>query len=219
MHIVDGALSTEILITGALVTTAGTALGLRQLTLEKIPAAGILSATFFVSSLLHVPVGPSSAHLIMNGLAGLVLGWTAFPALLAGLILQAVFFGFGGLAVLGVNAMNIALPAVLIGMAFRPLIRQQASPRNAALAGGMAGGLAVALTGVMVALVLALSGEEFIAAAWATLGAHIPVMIVEALVCGAAVSLLQQVRPDVLAFHQDVKSPAISGGEAEPCPS
>jgi cobalt/nickel transport system permease protein len=44
----------------------------------------VLSATFFVASLIHVPVGPSSVHLIMSGLAGLVLGWTAFPALFVG---------------------------------------------------------------------------------------------------------------------------------------
>ena len=40
--------------------------------------AGLLGAAFFVASLIHVPIGFSSAHLILNGLLGVVLGWAAF---------------------------------------------------------------------------------------------------------------------------------------------
>jgi cobalt/nickel transport system permease protein len=39
-----------------------------------------------VASLIHVPIGPSNAHLILNGLVGLLLGWGAFPAILVALI-------------------------------------------------------------------------------------------------------------------------------------
>ncbi|MDJ0931506.1 energy-coupling factor ABC transporter permease [Breoghania sp.] len=34
-----------------------------------------------------MPIVPSSVHLILNELAGLVLGWAAFPALFVGLLL------------------------------------------------------------------------------------------------------------------------------------
>ncbi|MDX1739104.1 MAG: energy-coupling factor ABC transporter permease, partial [Alphaproteobacteria bacterium] len=101
MHIVDGALSSEVLIGGAAISAVGLGLGLKRLNIENIPTAGVLSASFFIASLIHVPLGPSSVHLILGGLAGLVLGWAAFPALFVGLLLQAVFFGFGGLTVLG----------------------------------------------------------------------------------------------------------------------
>ncbi|MFW5833801.1 MAG: energy-coupling factor ABC transporter permease, partial [Pseudomonadota bacterium] len=67
MHIVDGALATEVVAGGAVLAVGGLALGLRQLDLERIPAAGLLAATFFVASLIHVPIGPTSVHLIMNG--------------------------------------------------------------------------------------------------------------------------------------------------------
>ncbi|NBC95536.1 MAG: cobalamin biosynthesis protein CbiM, partial [Deinococcus-Thermus bacterium] len=90
MHIVDGALAGEVVAGGAVLAVGGLAVGLRSLDLERIPAAGLLAATFFTASLIHVPLGPSSVHLIMNGLAGLVLGWAAFPALFVGLLLQAV---------------------------------------------------------------------------------------------------------------------------------
>ncbi|NJO54348.1 MAG: cobalt transporter CbiM, partial [Bacteroidales bacterium] len=120
MHIVDGALSVPVIVTGTALAVAGIGIGLRQMPTDRIPAAGVLSATFFVASLIHVPIGPSSVHLILNGLAGLVLGWAAFPALFVGLLLQAVFFGFGGLTVLGVNTLNIALPAVIVFYLCRP---------------------------------------------------------------------------------------------------
>ncbi|WP_343560842.1 cobalt transporter CbiM [Kiloniella sp. b19] len=114
MHIVDGALSNPVLIGGAVLAAGGLAVGLRQVTPENLPRVGVLSAVFFVASLIHVPLGFSSVHLILNGLLGVVLGWAAFPALFVALVLQAVFFGFGGLTVLGVNALNIAAPAVAV---------------------------------------------------------------------------------------------------------
>jgi cobalt/nickel transport system permease protein len=196
MHIVDGALSNPVVIGGAVAAVGGIAMGLRNLPLERIPAAGVLSASFFVASLIHVPIGPSSVHLILNGLAGLVLGWAAFPALFVGLLLQAVFFGFGGLTVLGVNAVNIALPAVLVGLAFRPLVAR-GTPMQGAIWGGIGGGLAIAATTLAVALSLALTGDEFLLAAKLVFFAHIPVMVIEALLTGAAVLLARRVKPEL----------------------
>lgn len=197
MHIVDGALATPVLAGGAALSAAGLGLGLRHLPLERIPAAGVLSACFFVASLVHVPIGPSSVHLILNGLAGLVLGWAAFPVLFVGLLLQAVFFGFGGLTVLGVNALNIAAPAVLVGLVFGRAVAT-ARPVTAAIWGGLAGALAIAGTTAMVALSLALSGDAFLPAARLVLVAHVPVMVVEGLLTGAAVLFVRRVRPDLL---------------------
>lgn len=201
MHIVDGALSNPVVIGGTLLAVGGVALGLRKMPMEKIPAAGVLSATFFVASLIHVPIGPSSVHLIMNGLAGLVLGWAAFPALFVGLLLQAVFFGFGGVTVLGVNTLNIALPAVIVYYVCLRGVRSS-SPAIAAIWGGVGGALAIALTTGAVAIALALSGDEFIAAAKLVFFAHIPIMVIEALLSAAAVYLARRVKPELFgAFN------------------
>lgn len=196
MHIVDGALSAPVLVVGSALAVAGIAIGLRQMPMERIPAAGVLSATFFVASIVHVPIGPSSVHLIVNGLAGLVLGWAAFPALFVGLLLQAVFFGFGGLTVLGVNTLNIALPAVIVYYICRPGI-VGGSPRVAAIWGALGGALAIALTCVFVGIALAFSGEEFVPAAKLVFFAHIPVMAIEAALTGAAVLLARRVKPEL----------------------
>lgn len=196
-HIPDGVLSLPVLAGGAAITLAGCAVGLRRLPTEKIPQVAVLSAVFFVASLVHFPVGPSSVHLILNGIVGIALGWSAFPAILIALLLQAVLFGFGGLVVLGVNTANMAVPAVLCGLLFR-LARKRGSPRREVVVAAIAGGLGVALTTFMVALALALSGREFLTAAKLVMLVHIPVMVIETVFTAAVVSLLQRVRPEFL---------------------
>jgi cobalt/nickel transport system permease protein len=160
-----------------------------------------LSAVFFVAALVHVPIGPSSAHLMLTGLLGLLLGWAAFPAILVGLVLQAAFFGFGGLTVLGVNTLNLALPAVLVGLLARAALGRIAVPARpvaVSLIGGLAGAFAFGLSALLVAGVLALSGGAFLAAAQLVLLAQMPVLLIEALVTAAVLRLLLTVRPDLV---------------------
>jgi cobalt/nickel transport system permease protein len=197
MHIVDGVLSLPVLATGALLTTGGVALGLRCLEVEQIPRAAVLGACFFVASLVHVPIGPSSAHLMLIGLMGIVLGWTAFPVILVGLLLQAVFFGFGGLLVLGVNTFNLAFAAV--GSAYLCSWGIRRGGVNSGFVwGAMAGAIGVLLSALLVGVSLALVGDEFIVVAKLTVVASLPVALVEGLLTGAAIALMRRVKPDML---------------------
>lgn len=196
-HIPDGVLSAPVLVVGAAVSLAGCVYGLRRLEAERIPQVAVLSAVLFVAALVHFPVGPSSVHLILNGLTGIVLGWAAFPAILVALLLQAVLFGFGGLIVLGVNVANMALPAVLCGALFFAVAR---SGRRRTIAAGLAGGLGVVLTALLVALALALSGREFAAAAKLVVFAHIPVAVIEVVFNAAVIGLLLRVKPELLSL-------------------
>ena len=203
-HIPDGVLSLPVLATGAAVTVIGCALGLRQLSHDRIPQTAVLSAVFFVASLVHFPVGPSSVHLILNGLVGVMLGTAAFPAILVALLLQAVMFGFGGLVVLGVNVMNMAIPAVLCGAIFTA-VAKHGHARATVLTAGLAGAFGVFLTALMVAISLGLSGKEFIDAARLVMFAHIPVMIIEAVFTSAAVALLIRVKPEFLSVTTNIE--------------
>lgn len=193
-HIPDGIVSVPVLIAGAVISAGGLGLGLKRLTPERIPKVAMLSALFFVASLVHFPVGVTSVHLLLGGLAGVILGWAAFPAIIVGLILQAVLFGFGGLLVLGVNATNIALPAVLMGLLGRRLLARPT------WAGAVAGGGAVILTAAMVGLSLALSGQEFQAASRMLVLSYVPLMVVEAVFTAAILGLLVKVKPEILEF-------------------
>jgi cobalt/nickel transport system permease protein len=196
-HIPDGVLSIPVLLGGAGISAAGAWLGLRRLDPDRLPKVAVLSAVFFVASLVHLPAGLSSVHLVLNGLMGVVLGAAAFPAILVALLLQAVLFGFGGLMVLGVNAMNMAVPAVLAGWLFRRLWQPE-RPRRAAMVAAAIGGGAVMLTALMVAAALALSGREFQAATTVVVISALPLMVIEAFFTAAAVGLLARVKPDLL---------------------
>ena len=196
-HSPDGVLSAPVLVTGAAVSAGLLAIALRRLDWDALPQAAVLAAAFFVSSLISIPLGPSSAHLLLNGLMGLLLGWTAVPALLVALLLQAAFFGYGGVVVLGVNTLNIALPALVCALLLRPLL-PGASGQSALAIGAAAGALGVLLTALLVALSLGLSGEPFLPAAKAVVLIYVPLALVEALVTGTVVRFLQRVAPELL---------------------
>lgn len=196
MHIAEGVLSAPVLAAGAGIAVLGTWIGLRRLDEARLILAAVLAATFFVGSLIHIPLGPASVHLLLGGLAGLLLGWVAFPVILTGLLLQAVLFQFGGLLVLGVNTCAVALPAVLCGCLLRGMLARGGKP--ALVAGFAAGSGAVLGTALLAASALALTDQGFFGAAKLLLAAHVPVAVLEGFVTMFAVAFLARTRPDLL---------------------
>ncbi|PTV95472.1 cobalt/nickel transport system permease protein [Rhodobacter aestuarii] len=203
-HIPDGLLTLPVLIgTGAL-AAGGVALGLRALDDRAIPRVALLAAVFFAASLVAVPVGPSSVHLMLSGLMGVMLGWGIFPAVLVALALQAALFGLGGLTTLGTNTLNIALPGALVGMVLGPMIRSATSPARAGALAALGAVLAVAGTAAGVALALFLSAPEFTPAVKVLGLTYLPLALVEAGVSGAIVTFLARVEPH--ALHPNLHS-------------
>jgi len=199
MHISEGVLSAPVLAAGAALTTVGVAVGVRRMVSEQVPKVAVLASAFFVASLIHVPVGPSSVHLVLNGVTGLLLGWAAFPAILVGASLHALLFQFGGLTSLGVNTFTMACPALICHYAFGPLLRR-GTRRAMQAAGFAAGAAAIALSGLLICLCLVLTGESFAEVAGLTLAAHLPVMVVEGLLTASCVTFLGRVKPELLGL-------------------
>lgn len=196
MHISEGVLSGPVLVSGVVLAGVGMAIGLKKLDYDRIARAGILSASFFVASLIHVPIGPSSVHLILNGIVGLLLGWGAVPAIVVALLLQSILFQFGGLTTLGVNAVIMAGPAVICYFIFGPLLFKKSSVAMAA--GFGCGVFSVFLGGILVAMALMYTEQNFLEIAGIVIVAHIPVMIVEGVVTAFCVGFLKKVQPDLL---------------------
>ncbi len=196
MHISEGVLSPPVLLVGGAVTVIGTAIGLKKLDYDRIMTVSLLTATFFVASLIHVPIGPGSVHLILGGLLGIVLGWACFPAILVALFLQALFFQFGGIVVLGANTTVMALPALLCFYIFRPWCIQGGRKRQFAAFG--AGFLAILLSSLLMAFAISLSDQGFLQVARLVVVAHIPVMIIEGIITMFTVSFLAKVQPEFL---------------------
>ena len=196
MHISEGVLSGPVLISGMALAAAGTGIGLKKLDFDRIGQAGILSASFFVASLIHVPLGTFNVHLIMNGMVGLLLGWSAFPVILVALVLQAILFQFGGITALGVNTVIMALPAVVCHYIFRTIIRLK--PGALLPAAFITGSLAVLLAGIVAALALISASENFIEAAVLLASAHLPVMIIEGIITAFCIGFLKKVQPGAI---------------------
>ena len=197
MHISEGVLSAPVLITGAALTAAAVGIGLKKMEYSRIPQVAILSSAFFVASLIHIPVGPSSVHLILNGITGILLGWAAFPAIMVALVLQAILFQFGGTTTLGVNTFNMAFPALLCFYIFSRWVKDE-NPAIALSAAFGCGFFAVLLGGVMVAASLVFAGESFTQVAKLPLIAHLPVMFIEGILTAFCIGFLRKVKPEML---------------------
>ncbi len=112
VHISDGVLPLPWVAAGLVLAAGLVAVGLWRLADREIPRLALLTAAFFVASLIHVRVGPTSVHLLLNGLVGVILGWRSGLAVAVGLFLQAALIGHGGFSTLGVNTCVITLPAL-----------------------------------------------------------------------------------------------------------
>jgi cobalt/nickel transport system permease protein len=128
--------------------------GARRVRDEEIPRIALLAAAFFVASLIHFKLGPTSVHLLLNGLLGVMLGRRAALAIPVALFLQAALAFHGGLSSLGVNACVMTLPALLAGACFVAMERsgwaRHGWPRT--LLAGV--GMATAVLGVVFFVVL-----------------------------------------------------------------
>ena len=192
-------LHTPVLLSGAALAIAGIAVGLRRLESENLPLTALFAAAFFVAGTIHVPVGIGSVHLILNGMAGLFLGWAVFPAFLIALLLQVIFFSFGGFAVLGVNLCVMAAPAVIVHYLFRSRLQPQMTLKDRLLVGIGAGVIGVGGAGALASFVLMLDGgKSYLDLVWLLLVSHVPVFILDSIISVGVITSLCKMYPAVL---------------------
>ena len=199
MHLSEGVLHTPVLLAGVALAGVGVAVGLRRLESERLPLTALFAAAFFVAGTIHVPVGIGSIHLILNGMAGLFLGWAVFPAFLIALLLQVLFFSFGGFAVLGVNLCVMALPAVAAHYVLRGHLKLDMGRMAKLFTGLGAGIIGVGGAGALASLVLAIDGgkhyQDLIAL---LLLSHLPVFVLDGIISYGVISLLSKMYPSAL---------------------
>jgi cobalt/nickel transport system permease protein len=115
MHIPDGFLAPAITLPAYAVATPLWVWAARKHfgpdRVEALPAVGALTAVAFVLQTIMIPVpGGTSTHLVGASLLALVRGpGVAFVCESLVLLIQALFFGAGGITVLGVNALALGL--------------------------------------------------------------------------------------------------------------
>ncbi|MGZ4765180.1 MAG: cobalt transporter CbiM, partial [Ilumatobacteraceae bacterium] len=144
MHIPDGYLSPATCATlyGASVPawlTAGRRVK-RVVRNRYVPLVAIGAAYSFLVMMFNVPIPDgTTAHAVGGVLVAVLLGpWAAVIAVSIALLIQALFFGDGGVLAYGANCFNMALVMPVVGYAvYRAVARRVSltSPRRAVAAG------------------------------------------------------------------------------------
>lgn len=202
VHLLDGFLPLSWCFVGYALAIALAVLASWRLHERDIPRIALATAAFFVASSIHIKIPPSSVHLVLNGLVGVMLGTRAGLALLIGLFLQAILIGHGGFTTLGINAVLQAVPAVIVGGIFRALsARRSRTVSELAVWGGVLSSSAVMATVLLQSGLLWLADDEGVMPALLWTGLHAPVALIEGIVGGFLVHFLMRVKPELLGFR------------------
>jgi cobalt/nickel transport system permease protein len=162
MHVPDGFLSPVITIPSYAVAAPLFVVAARRhfgaKATEALPVMGALTALALAVQTIRIPVpGGTSTHLVGMALLALVYHpLVAFVCEGLVLLLQALFFGAGGITVLAVNALAMGFLGPGAGWLLFRALRGRAGERPAAFA---AAWLAMQVSSLSVALVLGLQHE------------------------------------------------------------
>jgi cobalt/nickel transport system permease protein len=208
VHISDGILAPSWWLAGWVLTAGLAMLGARHIREEEIPRIGLLTAALFIASSIHIRVGPSTVHLLLNGLAGVLLGWRVALAIPVAVTLQALLLAHGGFTTIGVNSCVMTLPALSCGLLFSVFVSRPyfagARVRPAwalATVGSGLGALAVVASIGLNFLVLVFGAEgEMYWPAMLVAAAHLPVAAIEGITLAFTVDFLAHVKPEMLGM-------------------
>ncbi len=203
VHISDGILAPWLWVSGWVITAAILAYTLNKMKIDDVPKLSVITAAVFVASLIHFQAGPTSVHLVLSGFAGVTLGILAYPCIFIALVMQAFLFLHGGVTTIGINTVNMGVPALISFFIFKAGIKLNIGiGKNEILFGAIAGGIAVALAVLLLAVELLVTGEELTEVTTVVVLAHIPVILVEAIFTGVIVGFFATVKPEMLSIKK-----------------
>ena len=194
MHISEEVLKPEILIGGAVISLAFSAYAMKKLKNEEIPLVAVFSALFFIGSFIHIPLGPTSVHLVLNGIVGAILGIRAFISIGIALLLQGLLFGYGGISTLGINTLNMAFPSLLAYGIFTLNIKNIWLQKVQYFSVSF---ISVGLSALMLSFTLFLNTEALDLAARVVFISSLPIMIIEGFITLFATLFLRKVYPRI----------------------
>jgi len=113
VHISDGVLTWPWLAGGFAVAACLVFAALWRLRDDEIPRIGVLTAAFFVTAIIRIPLPGVTIHLLLSGLIGVILGRRAALTIFVGLLLQKILTEHGGYYTIGINTCVMTIPALL----------------------------------------------------------------------------------------------------------
>lgn len=193
---------------------------------RAVPLIALVSAFCFVVMMFNVPLpGGTTGHAVGMGIAAIVLGpWAAIAAISIALLVQAVFFGDGGLTTFGANSLNMAIVGSLVAYAVYRLLSGNAplTARRRVVAGAVAGYVAINVAALCAGVEFGIQPALFHDANGAPLYAPYPLSVAvpamllghltfaglaELLITGGLVAWLQASDPDLLRRTAGVAVP------------
>src|SRR5579871_4327338 len=182
-----------------------------------VPRLSLFSAFCFVIMMFNLPLpGGTTGHAVGIGLAPVVLGpWGAMLSISIALVIQALYFGDGGITAIGANCFNMAIVGSLVSYAvYRALAgRSPLVSARRVVAAGIAGYAAINVAALAAAIEFGIQPMFYRDASGAPLycpyplSIAIPAMMIghltvaglaELFVSGGVVAFLQQSDPSLL---------------------
>ncbi len=221
MHIPDGYLSPATCATLYVAAAPFWYIALqrvkRLLSTRLVPLLSLFAAFSFVIMMFNLPLpGGTTGHAVGMGIASIVLGpWASMLAVSVALLIQALFFGDGGITAFGANCFNMAIVGSLVAYwVYRAIAGRTAinSPRRV-VAGAVAGYVAINVAALLAAIEFGIQPMLFTDASGAPLYAPYPLSVAipammlghltiaglaELVVTGGVVAYLQRSDPSLL---------------------
>lgn len=146
-----------------------------------VPRLSLFAAFSFVVMMFNIPLpGGTTGHAAGMALAAVVLGpWAAIIAISIALIIQAFFFGDGGITAIGANCFNIAIVGSLVSYGVYRLVAGRSPLRSSRrmVAAGLAGYVGINAAALVTALEFGIQPLLFRDAAGAPLYSPYPLEI------------------------------------------
>jgi cobalt/nickel transport system permease protein len=190
MHISDGVLDTGIVLTANVAAVGLIYITGRNTSADEIPKIGMMGSALFVASLIHFPMAGTSLHLGLFGIAGIILGSRAFPAVFTAILFQALIFQHGGLLSVGINSLNMGAGSYGAWLVWRT--NKVPEYLRAALA-GFAG---IVVPALLMSLEFRLSGYG--RGIFYLFSVYIFLALIEGAISFSAVKFFRKVKPEIL---------------------
>ncbi|ADE84794.1 cobalt transporter CbiM [Rhodobacter capsulatus] len=198
----------------------------RDLNGQHLPLVALVAAFSFVIMMFNLPIpGGTTAHAAGIGIAAVLLGpWAAVPAISVALLIQAIFFGDGGITAFGANCLNMAVVGPMVAAAVYALGTRGAAigSRRRVIMAGLASYAGLNAAALLAAVEFGVQPLFFHDAAGAPLYAPYPLSVAvpamalthltiagaaEFIVTAGLVAWLQRSNPELLAPRRAPAAP------------
>ncbi|RJS72140.1 MAG: cobalt transporter CbiM [Candidatus Syntrophoarchaeum sp. WYZ-LMO15] len=177
---------------------------------KEVPMLAVLSAVSFLVMMFNWPVPDgTTAHMVGGTLIAIILGpWAAVIGVTVALVIQAFFFGDGGILALGANCFNMAFVLPFVGYYTYRLLEGK---MGKTVASGIAAYIAINVAAICAAIEFGI--QPYIAPGYCPYGLNlsIPAMAfahlttagpVAGVVTAVVIAYLQKSRADLLELKK-----------------